>query len=92
MLRKILDIFNGLKGPEPQSELVEYKGFTILPEPIPDGGKYRIAAKIEKEVGGELKTHQLIRADTLGGLDEAIEASLAKAKQVIDEQADRLFR
>jgi len=85
-------IFGSSEGAKPEEKSIEYKGFQVYPEPIPDGSQHRIAARIEKEIGGELKTHQLIRADTLADRDAAVEASLAKAKQVIDEQADRLFK
>jgi hypothetical protein len=35
--------------------------------------------------------HQLIRADTRAGLDDANEASIAKARQAIDQLGDALF-
>jgi hypothetical protein len=38
-----------------------------------------------------LRTHELIRADTVTSPDEARALSLAKARQVIDEQGDSLF-
>ena len=85
-------IFGGGESAAPEDKSLEYKGFTIIPEPISEGAHHRIAARIEKDVDGEVKTHQLIRADTLNAHDAAVEASIAKAKQVIDEQADRLFR
>lgn len=84
-------ILGGSGGVQADREPIEYKGFSIFPEPMADGGKYRIAAKIEKEVGGELKSHLLIRADTLDGYEAAVEASVGKAKQMIDEQGQRLF-
>jgi hypothetical protein len=65
----------------------EYKGFRITPAPVRDGGQYRVAARIEKAG----RTHELIRADTMGSLDDARALSLAKARQMIDEQGDRLF-
>ena len=77
----------GSSGPEP----VMHEGFAILAEPIKEGSGYRIAARIEKDVAGEMKVHRLVRADTLGGLDEASEASIAKAKRVIDELGERIF-
>jgi len=75
------------KGPEP----VSYNGFTIRPEPIKEADGYRIAARIEKEIGGELKSHHLIRADMLHGADQAEEASIQKAKSMIDQMGDRIF-
>ena len=68
-----------------------YNGFNIFSDPIREGGQFRVAARIEKEIGGELKTHELIRADLINNLEEATTASTNKAKQIIDEQGDRLF-
>lgn len=69
----------------------EHKGFRITPKPIPEGGQFRVAARIEKEVGGEVRVHELVRADRLASMDEARALSLAKARQMIDEQGERLF-
>lgn len=78
----------GPAGPEP----TEYQGFQITPDPMKEGSKFRISASISKEVAGETKTHKLIRADVLDSWDDAVDASVRKAKQMIDEQGDRLFR
>lgn len=69
----------------------EYEGFHITPTPISEGDTYRICALIEKEVDGEVRVHKLVRADTMRALDAAQSASLTKAKQVIDEQGERIF-
>ncbi len=84
-------LFGGGRDSQPAAEPVTYEGFRIYPEPIREGTQHRIAARIEKEVGGELRTHQLIRADTLGDRDAAVTASVDKAKMLIDEQGERLF-
>ena len=75
------------KGPEP----ILHHDFRILPNPIREGSVFRIAAQIEKTIDGTVKTHQLIRADTRNSLEEATEASVAKAKQAIDQLGDTLF-
>ncbi|WP_172293582.1 HlyU family transcriptional regulator [Pseudoruegeria sp. HB172150] len=77
--------------PEVEVEPEEYKGFAIYPEPVREGSTWRVAARIEKDVDGERKVHKLIRADTVEVEDTAIKASAAKARQVIDEQGDRIF-
>lgn len=82
-------IFGGGKKSDP--EPVEYKGFSILPDPITEGDKYRLSARIEKTINGDHKTHLLIRADLVDSRDEAEDISVAKAKQVIDEQGERIF-
>ncbi|MDG1076130.1 MAG: HlyU family transcriptional regulator [Planktotalea sp.] len=50
-----------------------------------------MCAVIEKEIGGEVKTHRLIRADTIADIEQCREASIAKAKQMIDQMGERLF-
>jgi hypothetical protein len=79
--------------PEARAEVSEtYKEFRIIAVPQPDEGGYRVGARIEKEIGGEVKVHRLVRADTVRGLDEAEAFSIRKAKQVIDEQGEAIFR
>lgn len=75
----------GGPAPEPQNET--YEGFKIKPNPVREGSRFRIGALIEKDG----QSHTLIRADMLETLEEANEASIRKAKQMIDEQGARLF-
>ena len=82
-------LFGKSAAKEPTPE--EHKGFQIFPEPIKESGGYRISARIEKEIDGEVKSHTMIRADTYSGLDTATEASLTKAMQFIDQQGERIF-
>ena len=81
----------GGSKPEPKAETIAYNGFRITPEPMPAEGQFRIAALIEAEVDGEMKTHHLVRADVIRDREEAEQASIRKAKQMIDEQGARLF-
>ncbi len=69
-----------------------HNGFTIYPDPIKDGAVWRISARIEKEIGGDLKSHLMVRADTLQSRDDAVTASLNKARMLIDQQGDAIFR
>lgn len=80
-------------GAEPAaSETEDYKGYAIRATPFKaDGGQYQTCAVITKEVDGAIKEHRLIRADRFPGLDAAVDVSLRKARQMIDEQGDRLF-
>lgn len=85
----ILSKLFGSKAPPP--EPVQYEGFAITPEPQRDGSRFRVAARIEKVVGGDAKTHLMIRADTFESAEAAEAESLAKAKVFIDQMGDRLF-
>ena len=81
----------GAAKPEPEAEPEAYNGFAITPTPIREGNRFRVSARIDKEVGGEAKSHSLIRADVMDSQADAVQASLRKARQMIDEQGDRLF-
>jgi len=70
---------------------IEHEGYRISAAPVREGSQYRVAGTISREIGGETKQHRLIRADLFGSAEEAAEATLRKAKQVIREQGDRLF-
>ncbi len=87
----ILSRLFGGGGTPPKPEPVEHDGFHIFVEPIAEGGRWRIGARIEKEIDGEVKVHQMIRADTIEDEATAHEASLRKAKQLIDQQGTRIF-
>ncbi len=88
-----MSIFSKLFGSSSKSEPTPetYNGFRIFLAPVKDGGQYRIGARIEKDYDGETKTHQMIRADSFGSLEQAEEVSMLKAKQFIDQQGDRIF-
>jgi hypothetical protein len=79
-------------GGEPAaSETEHYKGYAIRATPFKADGQYQTCAVITREVDGVPKEHRLIRADRFPGLDAAVDVSLRKARQMIDEQGDRLF-
>jgi hypothetical protein len=69
----------------------EHRGFVIKATPFKQDGQYQTCGVISKEIGGELKEHRFIRADRFAGLDEAAQLALAKGRQIIDEQGDKLF-
>ncbi|MEP2640570.1 HlyU family transcriptional regulator [Roseobacter sp.] len=82
----------GAEASAPEAPVETYQGFRVTATPVAEGNTYRVSALIEKDVDGEPRSHQLIRADTIQGLEDAQAACFRKAKQVIDEQGERLFR
>lgn len=80
----------GTTQPEP-SEPIDYKGFSIEAAPINEDGKYRTAGFISGESEGEVRRVQFIRADQNAELQAAIEHSVTKARQIIDEQGSGLL-
>lgn len=64
----------------------------IYPTPIAEGGHFRLAGRIEKSVNGEVLVHEFVRADTFTSRDDAVEFTVRKARLLIDQSGDSLFR
>ena len=79
------------ESPEKASEPVEYNGFTIRAAPYKAEGQYQTAGTITKDVGGVVKEHKFVRADRHASYDDAVEFSLSKARQIVDQSGDRMF-
>ena len=70
---------------------IEHKGFTIAATPYKNDGQYQTCGVVSKEIDGTLKEHRFVRADRFAGLDDAVEVSLRKGQQIVDEQGERIF-
>jgi hypothetical protein len=70
---------------------IEHKGFIIRATPYKRDGQYQTSGTVSKEVAGVVKEHKFIRADRFAGLDDAVEVSLSKGRQIVDEQGERMF-
>jgi hypothetical protein len=75
----------------PEIPAVEYKGYRIRPAPYRSNDHYQTAGTIEKEGPEGVREHRFIRADTYHSRDDAIAFTISKAKQIIDQQGDRIF-
>ena len=79
-------------GRPPAAEAGEdYNGFTIIADPLRQGGQFVTAGRIVKEDATGRKEHRFVRADTHASLDEAKSFTVQKARRLIDEQGDGLF-
>ena len=76
--------------PKP-SEPIDYQGFSIEAAPINEDGKYRTAGFISGEIDGETRRIRFIRADQNADLESAVNHSITKAKQIVDEQGKSLL-
>jgi hypothetical protein len=70
---------------------VEYKGYRIRPAPYAAKGQYQTAGVIEKNTESGVKEHRFIRAETHASAEDAAAFAIAKGKQIIDQQGDRIF-
>lgn len=69
----------------------EYNGYTITPTPRKGDGGWSTEATITREVDGELLSHHFIRADKTASREGAVELTLNKSRQTIDQIGERLF-
>ncbi len=81
----------GAKDGEP-GEAVDYNGYTIRPAARTHDGQWLTSGLISKEIDGEVKEHQFIRAETHPSKETADAYSVDKAKRIIDELGDRVFK
>lgn len=92
MLKKLFGALFG--GQSPQAAEVtptEYAGYLIYPEPMAEGGQYRLAGRITREVDGTLLTHRFIRSDLFANPADAERFMVQKAHTFIDQMGDRMF-
>ena len=78
------------KPPEP-ARSIEHKGFVVRAAPFESGGRFQTAGVIEKVIDGERKEHQFIRADTHPSMEQAVEFSLTKGCQIVDQVGEAVF-
>lgn len=95
MLRKLMKRFGGEKRETPTAEVVareDHEGFELRAAPIREGNVWRVAGTVAKTEDGEERTYDFVRADTYPSQDDAAAVSLRKARQIVDEQGDTLWR
>ncbi len=91
LLGKLFGSSEGSSAAAEAAEPEEYNGYTITAAPLKEGGQFKTAGKISKEIDGELKHASFIRADNHSDRDSAVAHSNRKAQQIIDEQGDAIF-
>lgn len=90
MLKKL---FGGSgEAPVQSSDPMEHEGFSVVATPRQVSGGWSTEGTISREVDGELKESRFIRADTCMSRDDAVRMAFSKARKIIDEQGDRMFK
>jgi hypothetical protein len=95
MINKIFNrIFGGKDRPSKTKAVdsVSYQEFEIRPAPVKEASGWRISGTIVKEVDGATREHVFIRADSCADLESAVTLTVRKARQLIDEQGEKIFR
>ena len=68
-----------------------YGDCLIRPTPKKEGAQYRLAGSIEKDIDGTTRVRTFIRADVFSSEQDVIDATLRKARQIIDQHGTSLF-
>jgi hypothetical protein len=94
-LKKLFGLGGGgesVEAPEAKpAKEIEHKGFLIQATPFKADGQYQTCGVVSKEIGGERKEHRFIRADRFASMEDAVDISLRKGTQLVDEQGERMF-
>ena len=86
-------LFGGAKAVAETAEhpSVDYKGFRIRPSPYRANGQYQTAGIIQT-LEEPVREHRFVRAETHPSAEAAANFAIVKAKQIIDEQGESMFR
>ncbi|MHC5307816.1 HlyU family transcriptional regulator [Bartonella sp. LJL80] len=71
---------------------IEYQGFVIEATPYKSEGQLQSCGMITKDISGEIKEHRFVRADRFSQMEDAVRMIHIKARQIIDEQGENIFR
>ncbi len=78
-------------APTKPARVTDHEGYVIHATPFQESGQWQTCGMISKEVDGEVREHRFIRADRFPSQEMAADHAIVKAKQIIDQQGDRLF-
>lgn len=92
-LSKLFGSFGGSGNgtPAPAGKTETYGDCLIHARPIREGNQYRLAGSIEKTDNGTVKVRTFIRADVFASEEDTLDATLRKARQIIDQHGPSLF-
>jgi hypothetical protein len=69
----------------------EYKGYLITATPLKEGGQYRLAGVISRDIDGVRNEHRFIRADQFTSKDDAVQFAFAKGELIVDQSGAAMF-
>ncbi|MFN4143264.1 HlyU family transcriptional regulator [Aestuariivirga sp.] len=78
-------------GPSKPKKQVEYNGYLISATPYKEGGQWQTCGTVSKTLDGIAKEHRFIRADRFADEEGAVDHSIMKGQQIVDQLGDRIF-
>ena len=78
-------------APQP-ADPVDYEGYVIVATPRQVSGGWSTEGTISRAGAGDGERRcEFVRADTLPSREDAVTFTVRKARQIIDEQGERIF-
>mgnify|MGYP000539584069 CR=1 FL=1 len=68
-----------------------YNDVELFARPVGEGGQWRVAGTLRKQVEGQVVERKFVRADLLPDQETARTMTLAKARMIIDQNGDSLW-
>jgi hypothetical protein len=93
-ISKIKSLFSssGAGEPAPGKETSQTIGdCLVVATPRKEGAQYRLAGRIEKDVGGEKLIRNFVRADLFSSESDVLEITFRKATQIIEQNGPSLW-
>ena len=81
----------GSASPAKAPKREDYNGYTIEAALVVEAGQYQLAGRITKTIDGVAKEHAFMRADRFSTFEDAENFTFVKARQIIDQNGDRIF-
>lgn len=91
---KLFGFSSGSKTDSPSvasTKTERYADCLIRATPMREGAQFRLAGSVEKEVGGSVLVRTFIRADLFTSEQDVTDATMRKARQIIDQNGASLF-
>ena len=81
----------GETAPAVAKKQVEYNGFTVKATPYKEAGQCQTCGTVSKTIDGAVKEHRFIRADRFSDEGSAVDHSILKGQQIVDQVGERVF-
>ncbi|MCO5734007.1 HlyU family transcriptional regulator [Rhizobium sp. SSA_523] len=95
LFSKIRSAFSGggqsSAQPAAKAEPQEHAGCLIYAEPVREGSQLRLAGRIVKQVEGQELVRNFVRADMFTSMEDALDCTFRKGRQIIDQNGASLF-
>ena len=93
LLKKLFGIGGASEKPAKavSEHVISHEGYEIRATPYEEQGKWQLCGIISAEVDGVRREHHFIRADRFALIEDAVEMTFFKGRQIIDQTGARLF-